>query len=50
MVSLFAQRMVDIWKSLPEEVVKLDMITVFRRHLNKHLNRLGARYRVSASK
>lgn len=37
----FPHRVVGAWNSLPEEVVETHTITMFYRHLDKHLNRHG---------
>lgn len=36
---LFTQRVVDIWNMLPEEVVESNAINMFKRHLDRLLER-----------
>ena len=37
----FTQRMVNAWNALPEEVVEADSMTMFKRHLDRYMNRQG---------
>lgn len=32
-------KLVNIWNALPEEVVEADTITMFKRYLDRHMNR-----------
>ena len=40
----FFYRIVDIWNSLPESVVKLPSIKTFENHLDKHWKKLPIKY------
>ena len=37
----FTQRMMNAWNALPEEVEEADSITMFKRHLDRYMNRQG---------
>jgi len=37
----FTQRVVNVWKGLPREVVGAGMIVVFKEQLDKYMNRMG---------
>jgi len=37
----FTQRVVNVWNVLPDKVVEADSRTMFKRHLDRYMNRLG---------
>jgi len=37
----FTQRVVAVWKALPEEVVEAGTLATFKRHLDGYMNREG---------
>ena len=37
----FTQRVVNVWKGLPREVVGAGMIVAFKEQLDKYMNRMG---------
>eukprot|EP00061_Rhincodon_typus_P011804 g37089.t1 len=37
----FTQKVVHVWNELPEEVVNAALVTMFKRHLDKYMNKGG---------